>query len=304
MWMQIGTFFTVLERESKNGHNSYYSIVFHPCLLHACYHGTAFSIPKGGARLAIQRVKSKLAKTNVLMKSSELRDFIPTTKRWNRETLYSMLNEHQMVYVKPDLGTFGKGVIRVERRATGTYMFQLGTKRHNFTSFESMATRLQQNIKSRLYLVQRGIHLLKHRGRRFDIRVMVQKNVRDEWESTGIIGRLAHPSKIVTNYHSGGTPMSVESLMRSHLAHWQINAYTNRLRKLGVSVAKQLQTEYPRIKEIGVDVAVDINFKPWILEVNTLPDPFLFRRLSDKSVFRKVYRYCVHYGRFRARRRA
>ncbi|GGE00664.1 hypothetical protein GCM10010911_69480 [Paenibacillus nasutitermitis] len=214
-----------------------------------------------------------------------------------------MLNDYRMVYVKPELGTFGNGVIRVENQ-DGHYTFQLGTRLRAFTSFEAMATALQASaIKSRSYLIQRGIHLLKHRKRRFDIRVMVQKNARNDWESTGIIGRLGHPSKIVTNYHSGGTPMTLERLMQTHLTASRISSLNSRLRKLGVSAAKQLQLDYPRLKEIGVDVAIDQSFKPWILEVNTLPDPFLFRKLPDKRVFRKIYRYALLYGRFRTARR-
>ncbi|MBW7452610.1 YheC/YheD family protein [Paenibacillus sepulcri] len=249
--------------------------------------------------MAIQRVKSKWAKTNSLVKSEEMRDSIPTTKKWSSETLRSMLNEYKMVYVKPDQGTFGSGVIRVEK-LENHYTYQLGTRIRNFSGFEAMAASLQTVIKSRTYLVQRGIHLLKHKGRRFDIRVMVQKNDRHEWESTGIIGRLSHPSKIVTNYHSGGTPMTIERLMQSHLTKVQTRNLKSRLRKLGVSVARQLQNDYPRLKELGVDVAVDTSFKPWILEVNTLPDPFLFRKLPDKRVFRKIYRYGLLYGRFKS----
>jgi len=252
--------------------------------------------------LAIQRVRSKWAKTNSLVKSDELRDYIPTTKRWSRDTLKQMINDYRMVYVKPDLGTFGNGVIRVENQGE-RYTFQLGTRLRAFNSFEAMATQLQAAIKSRPYLIQRGIQLLKHQKRRFDIRVMVQKNDRNEWESTGIIGRLGHPSKIVTNYHSGGTPMTFERLMKAHLSASRILALKSQLRKLGVSAARQLQHDYPRLKEIGVDVAIDHSFKPWILEVNTLPDPFLFRKLPDKRVFRKIYRYGLLYGRFQTARR-
>ncbi|BBH23378.1 hypothetical protein Back11_47230 [Paenibacillus baekrokdamisoli] len=248
--------------------------------------------------MAIQRIKSKWAKTNVLLKSEELRDQIPLTSMWSPLSLKEMLNEYEMVYIKPDRGTFGKGVIRVEKQVNDHYSFQLGKKKRVFSSFENMLIPLQRKVASRFYLIQRGIHLLTYLGRRFDLRVMVQINNNNEWESTGIIGRLSHPNKIITNYHGGGTPMSMNKLMGRHLTLRETADFSIQLQKQGVAIAKQLQTEYPRLKEIGIDVAVDTGLKPWILEVNTLPDPFIFRKLEDKRVFHKIYRYCKMYGRF------
>ena len=253
--------------------------------------------------MAIQRVLSKLAKTDVLLKHGELRDHIPDTRKLSHQSITDMIHTYGMVYVKPDVGTFGSGVIRVERAPEG-FRAQLGTRVYKFGSIDGLYAGLLRIKHRGTYVVQRGIHLLKHKGRRFDIRVMVQMSPRGAWETTGIIGRLAHPKRIVTNYHSGGTPMSFQSLMASHLSADRQQAYMTKLRALGTRTARQLQTRYPGLKELGLDVAVDRDLRPWILEVNTKPDPFLFRKLKDKSVFRKVYRYADAYGRFKKKRRS
>lgn len=254
--------------------------------------------------MSIQRVQSKWAKTNIMLKSEYLRQYVPLTKLFSRSSLQSMLSDYGMVYVKPINGTFGNGVIRVERTTVPAlgYRFQLDTKAIFCPTFDQLFMKLVKQKRKRSYIVQRGIHLLRHQKRRFDIRVMVQKNLRNEWEVTGIIGRLAHPAKIVTNYHSGGTPMAIERLMSDHANSSELAAFQNRLRKLCISIANVLQEEYPNLKELGVDIAIDAKLHPWILEVNTSPDPFIFRKLPDKSVFQKVYRYAKAYGRFKKRR--
>ncbi|WP_169084042.1 YheC/YheD family protein [Paenibacillus sp. PL91] len=255
--------------------------------------------------MSIQRVTSKWAKANIMLKSDYLRQYMPPTKLFSRGSLHSMLSEYGMVYVKPINGTAGNGVIRVERTNTPAlgYRYQLDTKAMFSPSFEHLYQRLVKKKKKRKYLVQKGIHLLKHQKRRFDIRVMVQKNLRHEWEVTGIIGRLAHPAKIVTNYHSGGTPMGLDRLMVDHATHTELEAFNNRLRKLSITIANNLQVAYPKLKELGVDIAIDTKLHPWILEVNTRPDLYIFRKLPDQSVFQKVYRYAAAYGRLKKRSR-
>jgi len=254
-------------------------------------------------RMSIQRVLSKRAKTDVLLADPVLKDYVPRTEGFDSPTVERMLDDYGMIYVKPVNGTFGRGVIRIEKTPSAIYRFQSGEKKYEFATFRDLYRKLLVVKRPRSYLSQQGIHLLKYHGRRFDLRIMVQKNPQSAWETTGLIGRVAHPRKIVTNYHAGGTPKPVRMLMSNHLGQESWSAFEARLRKLGVSVAKALERKFPRLKEIGIDVAVDENRKPWILEVNTMPDPFLFKKLPEKAVFRKIYAYAVAYGRFKRRKR-
>ncbi|PYI51957.1 YheC/YheD family protein [Paenibacillus flagellatus] len=253
-------------------------------------------------------VHSKWRKTAALLRHRTVRAHVPVTKPMNRQTLKDMLDRHRMVYAKPDIGMFGNGVIRIEKR-TGpggapVYWFQSGAVARTFHTFGAMYDALGRYKKRRSYLVQKGIHLLKHGGRRFDLRVMVQQSPKRRWETTGLIGRLAHPRKVVTNYHNGGTPMPVGTLLATHMPKARREAVCRRLEKLGVDTAAQMARSFPGVKEIGLDVALDRTLHPWILEVNTLPDPYIFRTLKDKTMFRKIYRYAVAYGRIRTRARS
>lgn len=255
--------------------------------------------------MPIQRVRSKWAKTDVLLADPILRQFVPVTLRYRRSNLEYLLEQFAMIYAKPVNGTFGSGVIRVEKvnGVDSPYRFQSGEKKYAYSTFDEMYRKLNLVRKQKPYLLQQGIELLKHDGRRFDLRVMVQQNPSSLWETTGMIGRVAHPRKIVTNYHAGGTPMPVSALLKDFLSSEQREEYEKQLARLGVDTAIALSKKFPRLKEIGIDVAIDHDMKPWILEVNTLPDPFLFKKLPSRSVFRRIYSYAVAYGRFRVRKR-
>ncbi|MCR2808060.1 YheC/YheD family protein [Paenibacillus soyae] len=248
--------------------------------------------------MAIRRVRSKWAKTKVLLRSQDLRPYLPLTKRFSRESLRSMLERYEMVYVKPTIGSFGYGVIRVEKLSepAAGYRYQIQKEGYEAATFDELYRGLQRYMNGKPYLVQKGIHLLKHQRRRFDLRVMIQLSPSNRWETTGIIGKLAHPKNVVTNYHSGGTMVSFEKLMSGHLSDSEISAYRDKLKKLGASIGRQLNAAYPGLKELGADVAIDTNLHPWVLEVNTKPHPYIFNKLADKSMHRKIMRYFKAYG--------
>ncbi|MCY9589473.1 hypothetical protein PC41400_11250 [Paenibacillus chitinolyticus] len=233
---------------------------------------------------------SKSLQTNELLSGN-----VPETKIYSESMLKTMLNKYSMVYVKPNRGTGGKGIFRVEKLGAGSYKYQINTMTKTFESFDSMAKSINIKTKSEKYAIQHGIHLMKHKNRLFDLRIMVQKNPNGKWETTGVIGRLGHPKKIVTNVCKGGSSKPIEVLLKDHVTN--IPEYKKWLENLGYRAAKQLNKTFPRIKELGLDVGIDCKLHPWILEANPQPAIYGFKTLKDKSIYQKICRYQKAYGR-------
>ncbi|WP_068785847.1 YheC/YheD family protein [Paenibacillus phocaensis] len=249
-----------------------------------------------------RHVISKWKKNAVLMQSRELRAYLPETCQFSKEQLQRMLAKYKMVYVKPVNGTWGNGVMRVEfkpNQRQGTYQFQLEKTVRTCGSFDELYTSIRKYKRKGRYLVQQGIDLLKYDQRRFDLRVMVQRTPQKIWKTTGIIGRLAHPKKIVTNYHSDGQLVPVETLLSPYLKEARLKSYLITLQNFGEDIANHMKISFPGLRELGVDVAIDQKLRPWILEVNTSPDPFIFRKLKDKNIFRKIMKYARAYGKYK-----
>lgn len=275
--------------------------------------------------MRIQRVSSKWAKTKVILKNRPLAIYIPETRKYNLTALSEMLGTYGTVYIKPDRGTYGNGVMRAEQRTAslspssqhtyagdhGTapegaeteqkvmYVLRYGIEGEAFSTVEELHAALIPRMKERSYLIQQGIDLLRHEDRPFDLRVLTQKNLKGEWETTGMLGRIAAPQKIVTNYHNGGSVLSVHALFSEHMSPGERAATIQSLKSLGVKIAAQLETAYPGIKEIGLDIALDQHHDIWLLEVNTLPSIIAFKLVHDKSVYRRIHRYAVAYGRMK-----
>ncbi|KGE19978.1 YheC/YheD family protein [Paenibacillus wynnii] len=282
--------------------------------------------------MRIQRVSSKWAKTKAILRNRDLAVYIPDTRKYSLDTLEEMLILYDMVYIKPDRGTYGSGVMRVEQRVVTLSASTQGDQENQedppenlevkventklmyilrylksaevFSSPEELDRALIKIIQNQPYLIQKGINLLTHKQRPFDLRVLTQKNLDGLWETTGMLSRVAAPHKIITNYHSGGKIKSVKAVLEDHMNTFEVDSTINQLKALGVLMARQLERTYPGIKEIGLDVALDPHHNLWLLEINTLPSIVVFKLFSDKSIYRRIHRYAAAYGRVKNNRSA
>ena len=243
-------------------------------------------------------VSSKWIKTKVLANSEFLNAHIPKTLQLSQGSLAELLNRYGMVYIKPDTGSCGVGVMRIDHlKPSGKWVVQAGTARSTFASFKEMYRWLSKHVDGIDYLVQQGIHVLKLEGRPIDFRVMIQQGRKDGWKVTGTAARVAHPLKAVTNGSQGGSIYGAGSLLRRIAGPRQATRLSQKFNRLAHLTAQRFAQAYPRMRELGLDIAVDREHRTWIIEVNTRPDPCPFTKLDDSSMLRDIVRHAKEYGR-------
>ncbi|RKP57376.1 hypothetical protein D7Z26_02135 [Cohnella endophytica] len=232
----------------------------------------------------------KLGKYYFMKKYKMISTFLPDTREATLSNIKIMLRLYGSVYLKPDEGTGGRGIYKITR-GKNNFILHIGSNAHNFNSLNELFASVKRNLIRDKYIVQKGILMLKHNNRPFDIRVMVQKNGKGILDVTGIIGRQAKRNKIVTNFHSGGTPLPVNILLKPHLNDVSRKQYIQKVEKLGKDACTVLGKSYNSKRAFGVDIAIDHKMNPWILEINTQPDMSIFNTLENKTMYKRILRY-------------
>jgi glutathione synthase/RimK-type ligase-like ATP-grasp enzyme len=236
----------------------------------------------------MQSVPSKLKKTAVLWENVRIRPNIPESRAYNRKEVINMLQRHGFVFLKPDIGGGGKGVVKLTPAKRGVICQTLNGRRvlpvqRAFKWIE------QEIISGRNYMAQQGIQMAQVDERNVDFRVHLQKPQND-WLITGFCAKLAPPGSLVTNRCRGGTPLEASKAVKriSHTVGKKEKTLKKEIYAVSKEIAKTLNRRFTGLKELGVDLTVDRNGKIWIFEVNTSPVIKLFKSLKDKTAYQQI----------------
>lgn len=241
---------------------------------------------------------SKIKKFRILAESGRIRPHLPDTRPFSREALDSFLDRYRRVVVKPTGGSGGQGVLFVTKKSDG-YRLRSGTKTKTVSRRETLHDLLHERTAGRRHLVQRRIRLARVAGRPFDVRVMVQRRrKKTRWKVTAKLVRIAGRGWLITNTaRSGGRVATFAGAVRrsdirgADLPEGGIRRLERRIDRLCLRAARRLGRRCRKLRIVGFDIGVDRGGKPWIIEANFRPSKKLFKRLKDKTMYRRIMRY-------------
>lgn len=230
-----------------------------------------------------------------LVEASELKVHIPVTEQFSLEKLAIFLKRYRKVYVKPQSGSYGRGIIRVTKWPD-VYFCESHTKQGKKHS--QLCSNLEEIVKLLLpeesYLVQQGVDLAALAGRVADFRVHLIKSGREGWEVAGAVGRRASLMGVVTHGWCGGSCEPAETLL-AQLFLDQASDCFDSLIQAAVAIACYLDTQLPgTLAELGFDIGFDREGQLWLLEVNDRPNHLLLK-LVDKQAEERLASLLLDY---------
>lgn len=214
---------------------------------------------------------------------------LPDT-RWisNARTL-RMLDEHRTVFIKPNYGSGGSGIIRAKKLGR-RYEIRCGSSRRIVRSYAVRRAIRAYRRPHRRYVVQQGLRLAKYKGSIFDVRVYMQKP-KSEWIISGITGRVAAPKRVVTNYRKGGHAALLSKVLLKVFENDRVKMkeVLDQIIELSKMVADTIDKNHP-FRELGIDLAIEESGQIWIIEANPHPGHKLFKQLPNHKMIRTILR--------------
>jgi hypothetical protein len=225
-----------------------------------------------------------------LRKSATCRRYLPKSWRYREGmALVDLLRKHGELYLKPEQGRAGAGIMVARWDADGGARLmrqpsaaggrggagRSAVRISHYRTPEAWQQAVQRAIGGERYYVQQGVALLRHHGRPFDLRLLLQKTRHGRWAVTGIGARVAGATSITTHVPRGGSIADPAALLRATFGRKQTSALTRQLHQLAPRIARQIErASGDQLGELSLDIGIDQQARPWLFEANAKPMSF------------------------------
>jgi hypothetical protein len=214
-----------------------------------------------------------------------LREYLPDTMLFTPKNFIQMIDKYTVLFLKPDLGMKGQGVMKVSREEED-YIIRTAYHTHKYPSKKLAALKLKHLIGDKRYIVQQGIDLIKLEDKPIDFRALMHLKPEGDWRFFGIMGKVAAPNSFVTNHSNGGKAIRLYDALgvsKEEGKEWYLQ-----IKDISLLIASAMKEHFPKIAELGLDIAIDTERKIWLVEANTKPQFQLFRYHSNPRLYGQI----------------
>ena len=238
-----------------------------------------------------------------VLSTSQLSPYIPeTVKVTCGKMIIAQLHSWGKLLLKPVFGSGGTGIYSVEKKGqTFIISNDLGGELTQKTIHSESETEewLDQLFDKKDYLFQPYLELTDSQNRPFDIRVLLQKDMTGRWTVRGKGIRRGKENGILSNLRAGGEIFPLEEYVSSLSQRSRIFVL-HELDEILTKLPAILESSFPRLFELGIDIAISKDNALWILDTNSKPGrKVLFD--TNPEVKDILYRAPIEYALFLAK---
>ncbi|MFJ7677232.1 YheC/YheD family protein [Peribacillus sp. NPDC097198] len=244
------------------------------------------------------RFLSKHDVHELLLSDYSLLPHLPETVMFNeQEPFMTFLDKYPVSYLKPSTGSQGRNICKLTESSGRWVIEHAGTENniHTIETKEKLFSALKKFCRNQAYILQKGISLFEINQKLVDFRILLHKNGQNQWKVTSMVARIGDSGNIVSNLAQGGVMKNGFDFLKEIVDHQEAKRLYQSLIRLAKKTAVALDDNHPELfGELGIDLALDSNKHPWIIEVNSKPSKkfqgtYETFRPSVKSIIEFMY---------------
>lgn len=248
------------------------------------------------------RFLNKLEVFKALIDSAYIKPYVPYTEECcSVEQLENFIQKYETVFIKPIHGSQGRNIFKVTKDKD---LYRLKNSQNSeveveYKSISQLFHPIKQQLSKRTFIIQEGLPLISKDDRLVDFRFLCHKNKFNKWEVTSTVARIGHPTQFVSNLARGGDLQKIDEFLSKYLPKKERIHFKKLLVELAIECCICIDSSFDGLfAEFGVDLAIDNQFNPWVIEINSKPskdlqvsDPIQKIRPSTKAIFSLVQSY-------------
>lgn len=212
----------------------------------------------------------------IFSKDPYFQKLIPETEKIHKmSSLEKFLIEHKQLYLKPSLGSKGKGIYLASLMEDSTIKLQGHNEFHLYENFHSFWVKWHSFFLKKSYIAQNAISPLLYNGKRFDFRILVHY-VNGQYKVTGIGIRQSKEQDITTHIPNGGIILPYNQM--------QSKKHDYFIAEAAEQAGNLLSREIGFFGEFSIDAGIKENGQYVIYEINSKPMRFDEQEIEKKRL--------------------
>lgn len=221
------------------------------------------------------RFLSKWEVHEYLNHENHLHAQIPETKLFTKKNLFNLAVKYETVFIKPVHGSQGRNIFKLTK-ADELFLLKSSVKNSETPTksctIEEIYHYLKPHLNNRIYIIQQGISLITYESRSMDFRVLCHKNTDNLWKVTSVVARISADDEFVSNIARGGEMMTPLQALTGVISREDAKAVLSQMKTLALETSSSISLHSTGLMgELGIDIGIDQEGKPWLIEVNSKP---------------------------------
>lgn len=194
-------------------------------------------------------------------------NIIPYEKVTTHEGINKFIEKHQSIILKPQVGSFAKGVLFVSAQKG---MYEVYDKQDRQLLCQSdFNTWLTNHILNKSYVVQKYIQTRTIDGHPFDVRVHLFKDGKNNWSLVKIQPRIGTNYATILVPRSGGYMANWDAFVKRNFGKDAYTELHHRIKEACFKIAKAYEKlKKQSLSEIAFDIAISPEKEIYLIELN------------------------------------